>query len=398
MRIDSVGAGAGPGSLTRDGAEAARQAELVVGSARLVAAFARAGQAQVVAARPVAVVAAIEASPAARIAVLMSGDVGFHSGAAQVAAALRETLPRAELRLIPGVSAVAALAARLGAPWEDACLVSCHGTGADLVAPVRRNRRTIALTGGNVGELAAALSAAGFGALACWAGEDLGMARETISATTVNGLAGREWSPLTTLLIENPAWDARALSGLPDESFERGAVPMTKSAVRAVALARLAVRPADVCWDIGCGTGSVTVELALAAYAGRVFGIDRNPAAVALTRQNCRAFHIGNVTVEEGLAPAGIEAWPRPDAVFVGGSAGRMRELVAAAVERNPGVRVVVTAIAVESAAAALAAVLAAGLVPEVTQLSVARGRQAGGLHLMTGLNPVTIVAGGGDG
>ncbi|MDR1513485.1 MAG: hypothetical protein LBS56_08400, partial [Propionibacteriaceae bacterium] len=313
MRVAIVGAGPGSGDLTHDGERAIAQAGLVIGSARLVAALAQPGQATVVAARPDDVVAAIESarphdlvaaveSPhpehllaaiesarpehllaaieAARpdgvvtaiesagatdVAVLMSGDVGFHSGASKVAAWLRGSRVDAEVRLIPGVSSVAALAARVGVPWEDACLVSCHGGVTDLVSPVRRHRTTIALTGGNLPTLAAALREAGYGGLHVWAGEDLGLPGETVTRTTVDGLAGRAWSSLTTILVDNPDFDSRVLSGLPDDRFVRGRVPLTKSAVRAVALARLAVRPTDTCFDVGCGTGSVTVELALAA-------------------------------------------------------------------------------------------------------------------------------------
>jgi precorrin-6Y C5,15-methyltransferase (decarboxylating) len=397
MRIDIIGTGLGPGTLTPDGARAIAQAQLLIGSRRLIESLAHPGQTTHIAVRSEAIIAALNTSSAESVSILMSGDVGFHSGAIPVAAWLRDNRPDIAVTLIPGLATPMALAARIGLPWENAHLVSGHSADINLVSSVRRQRHTIALTGGNVPALARNLVDAGFGDLTAWAGEDLGLASECLTQTSVAGLAARSWSSLTALLIENPTPDDRVLSGLPDEVFARGRVPMTKAAVRALSLARLAVRPTDTCYDIGCGTGAVTVELALAAHSGEVYGVDQNPEAVALTRANCRAFHIGNVTVREGSAPDALAAWPVPDVAFVGGTSGSMLEIVGAITARNPAVRIAVTAIAVESAAAAIGALTSVGLTPEVTQVAIANGQAVGGLHLMRGQNPVTIVSGGGD-
>ncbi|MDR1264592.1 MAG: precorrin-6Y C5,15-methyltransferase (decarboxylating) subunit CbiT [Propionibacteriaceae bacterium] len=392
--VDIIGAGLGPDTLTRQADQLMARAEVLIGSHRLLAEQARPGQATLAADRPDQVTAAVLAQGDRRVVVLMSGDVGFHSGATKVAAALRAA--GVEVRLTPGIATPLLLAARVGVPWQDACLVSCHGQTVDLVARVRRHRHTIALTGGNIPQLAAALTAVGYGGLTVWAGQNLGLADELVAQTTVEQLAQREWSPLTSLLIDNPDWDDRVLCGLPDDRFERGEAPMTKSAVRALVSARLALRPDAVAYDIGCGTGSVTVEMALAAHRGQIYAVDRDPAAVALTKQNCRAFHLANVTVVQGLAPAALADWPDPEAVFIGGAAGRLDEIVAAVVARRPGVQVVVTAIAVETVAAAVQSMTAAGLYPQFSQLSVAQGRPAGLLHLLMAQNPITVISGGG--
>jgi len=137
--------------------------------------------------------------------------------------------------------------------------------------------------------------------------------------------------------------------------------------------------------------------MALAAHAGRVFGVDKNPEAVALTRRNCQAFHVGNVTAEQGTAPQALEGWPPADVVFIGGTSGAVRDIVGAAAGRNPAVRVAVTAIAVESAAAAIEALETAGMGARVTQIGVAEGRPAGNLHMLMAQNPVFVVTGGCD-
>ncbi|MDR1237569.1 MAG: precorrin-6A/cobalt-precorrin-6A reductase, partial [Propionibacteriaceae bacterium] len=187
-RVDIVGTGLGPATLTREAAEAITGADLVVGSARLLAEHAE--QAAVCpASRPDEMVAAIQRADACRIAVLMSGDVGFHSGAGKVFAALRED-DSFEVQLLAGVSTPALFAARLGVSWGDAGLVSCHGQDSGIVAQVRRHRRTFVLTGRNVAGLAASLSAAGYGALSVYAGQDLGYPSTHLVA--MRGPVGRE--------------------------------------------------------------------------------------------------------------------------------------------------------------------------------------------------------------
>ena len=397
MRIHIIGTGIGLNGLTKAGEQLIAAAELIIGSPRLVESLAN-GRESVVASRPEEVIAAIEGAETESIAVLVSGDVGFYSGATKVSSWVKQNIPDAELRLIPGVSTVAALAARVGVPWQDAYLMSCHATDVDVVSPVRRHRHTILLTGGNVSAVASSLSEAGYGGLRVWVGQDLGLDSESVVECAIGEVMGQSLSSLTALLIENPASDDRVLSGLPDEQFLRGSVPMTKSVIRAVSLARLGVKPTDICFDIGCGTGSVSVELALAAYSGHVYSVDKNPEAISLTRKNCREFHIGNTTVIEGTAPEAMAGWPAPDVVFIGGTTGSMQSIVDAVVALNASVRIAITTIAIESTSAALDALTSAGLVPQITQVNVSEGKAVGGLHLLTALNPVTIITGGPDG
>ena len=397
MRIDIVSTGLSPDNLTQEGQRIIAASDLLIGPAQLIGIHAAKGQPRLTTSRPDEVIDAIHTSQASRIAVLMPGDVGLHAEATKIASRLRKNHPDAEVRLIPGISAVAMLATRVGVPWQDACLVSCHSSTVDLVAPVRRHRYTIALTGENVHKLAISLSDARYGGLRVWAGQNLGLEDESIIHDTVSGLAERDWSPLTTLVIENREFDDRVLAGLPDDRFIRGDVPMTTSAVRAVSMARLAVRPTDVCYDIGCGTGSVTVELALAAHAGHVYSLDKELAAVLLTEQNCRTFHLGNVTALQGKAPDALADWPAPDIAFVGGTSGSMRSIVETLVARNPAVRLVIATLTIENTATAIEAMKKAGLTPQVTQLNVADGQVAGGLHLFAAQNPITIIAGGAD-
>ena len=181
--------------------------------------------------------------------------------------------------------------------------------------------------------------------------------------------------------------------GVPDELFCRGKVPMTKREVRAAAMSRLRVQPGETCWDVGAGTGSVSIELALAARGGAVWAVEQNAAACDLIRLNRRRFGAWNLHLREGLAPAALADLPAPDAVFVGGTKGNMDAILAAALEKNPAARICVSAIAPETLAAALAAFAARGQAAQAVQIAVSRSRAVAGLHLMEAANPITLVA-----
>ena len=168
---------------------------------------------------------------------------------------------------------------------------------------------------------------------------------------------------------------------------------MTKQEVRAAALAKLAVRPTDTLWDVGAGTGSVSVELALAAPAGRVYAVECDAEACDLIRQNRAKFAVQNLHLTEGLAPAALADWPTPDAVFIGGSKGSLRAVVDAALAANPDARLCISAIALETLQEAVAALTAHGLTAQVTQIAVSRSRAAGSLHLLMANNPVFLIA-----
>ena len=398
--------GIGPGSrgaMTADALAAAEQAELLIGAKRMLESVARPGQATEDAIAPEKIAAAIAAHPEAqRIAVLMSGDVGFFSGTKK----LLPLLADCETRVIPGLSSLVTLCARLGKSYEDAVPVSLHGREHNIVSDVRANRRVFALVGGTDGmrKLCADLASAGLGAVRVSVGERLSYPDERITSGTAAELQSGAFAPLSVALIENDAADRSVVTpGLPDEAFLRGeTVPMTKSEVRAVCLAKLRLSRGAVCWDVGAGTGSVSVEMALAAARGEVWAVERKDEAVELLKENCARFALNNLHVVPGLAPEACRDLPAPTHVFLGGTTGRAREIIALALEKNPSVRIVATAIALESAAELTGLMKEFDFTErEVVTLSVARSRKAGPYQLMIGQNPIqifTMQRAGGDG
>ena len=167
---------------------------------------------------------------------------------------------------------------------------------------------------------------------------------------------------------------------------------MTKQSVRAAILSELAVTPTDLCWDIGAGTGSVSVELALQSRA--VYGVERDQNALAAAEKNRRRLGAWNLRLIAGTAPEALAGLPTPDAVFVGGSGGRLPEILDAVRAANPAARVCVSAIALETLHTAIETLRGLGYAVTVTQLSVSRSRPAGELTLMLAQNSVWLVTG----
>lgn len=185
--------------------------------------------------------------------------------------------------------------------------------------------------------------------------------------------------------------------GLPDDAFEqrrplRGQI--TKQEVRAVSLYNLGLQPASVVWDIGAGTGSVSVAAAVLAHRGMVYAIERDDAGLALLERNIVAYSPGNVQIVPGAAPEVLAGLPDPDAVFIGGSGGRLAAILATAAQRlNPGGRIVVNLAALERTNETRRQCRTLGFAVAVTMVNAARGREmADGALRFDGLNPVFVV------
>ena len=396
MNVTLIGMGSGqPENLTLQGLAALRQADLILGARRLLAVLpAGCTENRAAAYRPDEVAELLQTSGAENAVLVYSGDTGFYSGASAMMEKLEALGVRA--RVLPGLSSIQLLAAALGRPWQGWNLVSAHGRTCDPVAECMQGRPTFFLTGGSEdpATLCAQLVAEGFGDVQGVVGQCLGTPEEKLFRGSVKELAAGRFNSLSVLLVEAAEVLPRRAPGLPDEAFERGDVPMTKQEVRAAVLAKLAVRPEDILWDVGAGTGSVSVELALAAPRGRVYAVECRPEGCALIKANREKFRTRNLVLVEGLAPAALSDLPAPDAVFIGGSKGSLAAIVDAALDKNPDARICVSAIALESLSAAVAALTAKGRTVQVSQIAVSRARAVGGLHLMMAQNPIYLITG----
>ena len=395
MKVYLIGVGMGnPETMTVGALEAIKACPVLVGARRLLEPWTESHDCvPLIAGADIAeYIGKVQEGP---VGVLLSGDTGFYSGAKRLWALLLDH----EVITIPGISSMSYLSAKLHVDWQDVKIVSAHGRSHNVVGEIQRNARTFALTGGNTKaqDICRELTDRGLGNVKVSVGERLSYSDERVVTGTAAELAEQEFEDLSVLLAENPdpvvrPWNG---SGLPDDAFLRGDVPMTKEEVRTLALSKLRLNEDSVVWDVGAGTGSVSIECALSCPAGRVFAVEKKEAALALLAENKARFHASNLTIVAGTAPEALEELPAPDRVFLGGTSGELSEILDVIFRKNSAARVVCTAVTLETVAEA--ARLFANLEgADMVQVSATRTRQAGRYHLMDAQNPVWIFSGEG--
>lgn len=407
-KVTIIGAGPGnPDLLSRAALDAIDIADVVIGAHRALAGIdvpPDVVRCELV--KTADIVAALtDAASWQRAVVVMTGDVGLFSGARRLVEALSGDA-QVDVRVIPGISSASYLAARLARPWQDWRFASAHGVACDIVAEAERAGELFLVTSGgeDPSRLSGELVQAGFGDACVTVAERLSYPDERITCATASEITGQTFDDLNVMLIDFAGGAASsrwpyASSGIPDELFIRGDVPMTKQEVRAVALAKLRLTATDTVWDVGAGTGSVSIEAALVARAGSVWAVERNAAGVRLIRENADAFGCGNVHAVPGVAPEALAKLPVPDAVFVGGSAGELPSIVEAALEKNSQVRLCVPCVTVETLTEACALLSGSRFKGfEACQVSAARAEAVGSHHLMKAQNPVFLVSARGAG
>ncbi|WP_346907886.1 precorrin-6Y C5,15-methyltransferase (decarboxylating) subunit CbiT [Faecalicatena orotica] len=329
-----------------------------------------------------------------KIAVALSGDPGFYSGAKKLEAELEGY----EVIRVPGISSVVYLASRLHTSWEDAALVSAHGRIQNYIHAVAHNEKTFLLLGGETcgAALCEKLRYYGLEDVDCWIGRRLSYEDECIIHKKGSSLSPEDCSGLDVALILNAHPCRRTFCHVEDEEFIRGKVPMTKSEVRAVSMAKLQLHEDAVVYDIGAGTGSVAVEAAMQSGTIRVYAIEKNPEGALLIEENKKKFRTDWVTVVEGTAPEALLNLEAPTHVFIGGSSGNLKDILKTVKRKNPEVRIVLNAISLETVKEAIEAVEEGILKePEIVQIAASRSRKLGAYHMMTGLNPVYIITEG---
>lgn len=396
-----VGIGMGtPDHLTGEARAAFEKADCILGSGRMLDFFQNTGKPLFDAYDPAKMLAYVQEHPEHRtIVVALSGDVGFYSGARRLISTFGNAGIRTEL--ITGISSVTYFCSRLQIPWEDVKLMSIHGRRENLIAAVRTHFRTFTLLGGrdNVASLCEKLEKYGFENVKLYIGERLHYPEERITEGTPAELKEKAFDSLCVAIIENPSYMSGLRSCIPDEEFQRGDAPMTKSEVRSLSVAKLNLNRDSIAWDIGAGTGSVTIEMALAAADGEVYAIEKKPAAAALIEENARRFGTPNVEVHVGTAPEALTDLPAPTHAFIGGSSGNMKEILQLLLAKNPQVRVVINAITLETVAEANSCFKELGFTDvDITQIQAAKAKKVGPYEMMMGQNPVYIFAGTGKG
>ncbi len=324
------------------------------------------------------------------VCVLASGDPFFFG----VGATLSRHLAADEFVAFPAPSAFSLAASRLGWPLQEVETASLHGRPLDLIRPLLHpGRRILALTSDEKGpaELAALLTATGFGPSRLTVLEALGGEAETIRSTTAAEFALPDINALNVVAIETVAEAAARIIprgfGLNDSLFEHDG-QITKREVRAITLSSLSPRHGELLWDIGAGSASISVEWLLSNPSMRAVAIEAHPERAARIRRNASAFGVPGLQIIEGEAPAALAGLPSPDAIFIGGGGSDFGVLNTAIGALKSGGRLVANAVTLEMEAVLLAA--QARLGGNLIKIEVARAAAVGAMQGWKPAMPVT--------
>ena len=354
-----------------------------------------------------------------KVAAAFSGDSGFYSGAQSMKKALEEAnekgILKSETTILPGVSSVSALAARLGVSWNDAVLASIHGRRANVVNLVRKNTKVfLLLSGKNDFEmLVNKFREAGINHVKISAGYRLSYPDEKLFTFYLDEFETKLFDlpeGVYTCLIENEDCEEQILTpGIDDEIFSRTKVPMTKNEVRVLSISRLELTKNAVVYDVGSGTGSVSIECARLSPDIFVFAIEQKEEAANLTKENAVRLGLSDqIVVINKKAPEGFEELPTPTHVFIGGSSGVLSDILSAIQKKlivkentkgktdkaSKGVRVVINAVSLETIAQITKLIQTYPVKHvQLTQIQASRAHKLGSYNLMQAQNPVLIAS-----
>lgn len=330
----------------------------------------------------------------AHIAVLVSGDASLYS----LLPLMVRRFGRENLRVTPGVGALQALCAALCEPWQGAAILSAHGRALSesaLVHAVRTHARTFLFCDAKHGPRWAcdALARAGYGAIEVAVGERLCYPDARVSTGNAEKMREGTYDGLSLVRFLNPV----PVSGLPpigveDDAFVRGKTPMTKREIRALVVAALRLRPDSVVWDVGAGTGSVSIECANQCPTGRVYAIECDADACGLIQKNAEKFHAANLEIVPGEAPGALAGLAQPTSVFLGGTGGGMDAIIAQIEGMGRAVRLVATAVTLESVNG-LTGRLSGWKNLGVSQIAVTRLEPVGRYRMFKAQNPVFLIS-----
>lgn len=390
-KISIVGVGMdGEKTLTREAFETIKNAEILIGAKRLIGYFEHLEKPAFSAYKSGDILSYISDCGFNKIVILMSGDCGFYSGAEKILPLIGEY----ETEIICGISSPIYFCSKLKISWQNLKFVSLHGTKNNIVRNVCANEFTFFLLGGETAAnyVCKRLCDYGLSDVAVHIGENLGYKNERILSGFARDFTEVKTDNLCVIIVQNSDYEKYLRSGISDGEFIRGGIPMTKAEVRCICVSRLEIAPKSVCWDIGCGTGSMSVEMAFRCFDGRVFSVDKNSEAINLTDLNRKKFGCDNIEIIQENAENAVKNLPAPDCVFIGGGGKFAEKIICAAYEKNPYARVVATAVSLESLENFRRAFGLCGVETEITQIAVTRTKKVGTHTMMSAENPIFLI------
>lgn len=342
------------------------------------------------------------------IVVLATGDPNFFG----IADFLIRNLGKNKVEIIPNVSAMQEAFARIKENWNDAKLLTAHGRSVDTDEIIGRKKVCIFTDPENTpAKIAKALLDKNIKNYTAYVCEDLGTEKEKITQGTLSQISKKKFSPLNVMILirgqgvkgsRGQGFNPRTLEplnppffGIPDSEFSHSNGMITKQEIRVISLSKLKLKNDSIVWDIGAGSGSLSIEAALFARNGMVFAVEKEKKRITHIEKNKKKFLTANLEIINKNAPAGLKALPSPDAVFIGGGGKDIYKILALCSKRiKPKGRLVVNAITIETLSSAAAFFKKSGWHIEIISVNIAKTKDITNLNLFNAYNPVFIIIG----
>jgi precorrin-6Y C5,15-methyltransferase (decarboxylating) len=399
--VSIVGMGMGPQDLTAKHLTLIGQADILVGGLRILKNF------EGMRARKKPIGKNIDGiinfvkknSRHHKIVVLASGDPLFFGIGAKLASALGPN----QIRIYPNITSVAASFARIKEPWNDAAIISLHGRkNIDKLFSALESENTIAVFTDpkkNPAWLAARLIENEFSNFKMCVLEALGSDSERFDWYPLEEAAGMKFAEPNMVVLKRSPLKIKPThqihAGAPDNWYDHQGGLITKSEIRAIVLSKLRLAPDHTLWDLGAGSGSISIEASLFIKKGEIFAVEKNPDRIENIKNNRKRFKVRNLKIVHAVLPEGLSGLARPDRIFIGGGGKNLKSIATAAAKYlKPGGRIVINTVLIPNLQAVIAALSRLKFETEVIQVQINRSRQMPWAERFEAQNPVWIVSG----
>lgn len=393
-QVTLLGIGAGKNTLTQQAQQILNKADCIIGAKRMIETIGDIEKDTFVCYKSDEIAEFIKQNTNYNnVVVVFSGDIGYYSGAKK----LYDLLQNVTIKTVSGVPSICYFMAKIHTSWEDAKLISAHGQYENVAGYVLQYNKIIVLLGNtyDAANICKEICSRGLSNVKVVIGENLSYDTEKITEGTAEQFQNIETSSLTILYIENNNTLQKIQNvGIKDECFIRDAVPMTKREVRIIVISYMNLKQNDVVWDIGAGTGSVSVEIALQCPFGMVYAIEKKQQAITLLEKNKKKWNIYNMDIVFGQAPDILQTLPAPNKIFIGGSSGTAKQSIKIALQKNASVEIVATAISLETVKDLQQCFCDLGIEYQCTQISISKSETVKNYHIMKAQNTVFIFCG----
>lgn len=396
-----IGMGLAPKDLTAEHLKIIDEADILVGGKRLLDYFTQcSAQKKTIDRNLKGLIDFIKNRMASQsIVVLASGDPLFFGIGARLVKALGEE----NVVIYPNISSVAAAFARIKEPWSDVRVISLHGRNNESVLFKALEKENVVAVftdpKNNPAWLAQRLIEEDFINFKLCVLESLGTAEERFNWYSPDRAAGMVFAEPNLAILKRSSEGLKGMKplhlGVPDNYYDHQQGLITKSEIRAITLSKLRLLKDHVLWDLGAGSGSVSIEASLLVPSGKVFALEKKPERIQQIEINKNRFGVTNLEIVHAVLPDGLERLPQPDRIFIGGGGRDLQKIINAAVPfLKPGGLVVVNTVLMQNIQTAAATLKALDFKPSIVQVQISRSQDMPWGDRLEAQNPVWIVSG----